>query len=96
MLQLVFEWKSRSEGELTHIRVWKIASSAQYPEGIRYSMVYLRNGLRLVGYDNYHGKGHHRHRKEREEAYEFVDEWKAIEDFTNDVGKMRKEWKQET
>ena len=52
-------------------------------------MVYISNGKRLVGYDNYHGKGHHRHICGREEPYAFVDEWKTIEDFTANMEKIR-------
>ena len=88
--RVIFEFKQKKpDGDVIEIRVWKVDISKQHPEGIRYSMVYISNGKRLVGYDNYHGKGHHRHICGREEPYAFVDEWKTIEDFTANMEKIR-------
>ena len=43
-----------------------------------------------MGYDNYERKGHHVHKGGKEIPYEFVDEWKLIEDFQKDVEKLTK------
>lgn len=63
-------------------------------EGIAYSCVYIRKGKRLLGYDNEnHGMGksnHHKHVKDKITPYEFVDEWKVIEDFVNDIEKIKR------
>jgi len=54
--------------------------------------VYVRQGKRLIAYDNYgeHGRfRHHRHIKEHIETYEFVDEWKLLDDFDKDIEKIK-------
>ena len=43
------------------------------PHGVKISVVYIKNGKRLIGYDNAEGRGYHRHESGREEAYRFVD-----------------------
>ena len=68
--------------------------SEKQPEGVSYTMVYIRNGERVVGYDNFErhvlgGSSHHKHIGERILLYEFVDYWKAIGDFDADVEKVR-------
>ncbi len=89
--RVIFEHKqSEPNGDIIEIRIREMETSEEYPEGVRYSFVYIRNGKHLVGYDNYHGKGHHRHVKEHEEPYEFIDVWKAFEDFDEDIEKVKK------
>jgi len=43
-----------------------------------------------MGYDNAEGKGHHRHYRERESAYDFKSVDKLILDFKRDIGEMSK------
>lgn len=87
---VIFEHRQElADGDIIEMHVWEVEPNEDYPEGIRYTMVYIRDKERLVGYDNYHGKSHHKHIREREEAYDFVDEWKVIEDFMADVGKIK-------
>ena len=45
----------------------------------------LRDGERIVGYDNERGKGDHRHIKGHETAYRFVSPEKLVADFLADV-----------
>lgn len=80
--------QAKPNGDIIEIRIWRTNPDTDYPEGIRYSFVYIRSNKRLLGYDNYHGKGHHRHIKEREEKYEFVGEWQLLEDFSIDIEKI--------
>lgn len=81
--------------DIIEMRIWKVPKSKEYPEGIRYSLVYIRHGKRLVGYDNFGGHSkdgnfHHKHIKNKIIHYDFKDEWKLIEDFNEDVEKIRK------
>jgi hypothetical protein len=67
----------------------------EHPEGIRYSFVIIKDGVRLLGYDNFgghleHGR-HHKHIGERIIAYQFMDVWKLCEDFSHDWERTRKE-----
>ena len=66
----------------------------EQPEGVSYTMAYIRNGERIVGYDNFEGhlfegSSHHKHIEGRILPYEFVDEWKAIEDFYIEIEKAK-------
>ncbi|WP_408033335.1 toxin-antitoxin system TumE family protein [Thermodesulfatator autotrophicus] len=49
------------ENELIEVKAWKVPVSDYYPEGIKYSLVYIRKGQRVLAYDNYLGHGPHRH-----------------------------------
>ena len=51
----------------------------------KYRLVFVRDGKRLVGYDNERGKGDHRHLGATELPYLFVDETRLLEDFWRDV-----------
>ena len=51
------------------------------PDGVKISVVYVRNGKRLIGYDNAEGKGYHRHFMHKEETYKFSDVWTLLDDF---------------
>ena len=48
-------------------------------------LVFVRDGKRMVGYDNERGKGGHKHLGEREMRYRFVDEAQLLADFWQDV-----------
>lgn len=70
--------------------IWRLpAASAERPHGLKYSLYYGRNGVRLVGYDNEQGKGDHRHYCDREERYAFTSVEQLIADFLSDVRKLR-------
>jgi hypothetical protein len=53
--------------------------------GLKYSLVYIVGGQRIVGYDNERGKGDHRHYGDREEPYEFTTPEQLMMDFLADV-----------
>lgn len=73
-------------GTIVQIRIWQLpAATAERPHGLKYSLFYGRPGERIVGYDNEAGKGDHRHYRDREEPYAFVDFGTLIADFWRDV-----------
>ncbi len=72
-------------GNTTEIRLWSVPKSADKPHGFKYSLVYIVNSRRIIGYDNAEGKGDHRHHKERETPYLFESLEKMAEDFYRDV-----------
>ena len=78
-------------GNTVEIKMWAVPSSPDKPEGYKYSLVYIVNGQRVVGYDNAEGKGHHRHRGIIEEPYLFISLEKLAADFYRDVEKYKKE-----
>ena len=89
--RLIFFRKNiEANGDIVEMRIWKVPSSKRSPSGLKYSLVYIRGGKRIIGYDNAEGKGHHRHYKGREFAYDFRDVDNLIKDFYEDVEKVRR------
>ncbi len=84
----------KETGDIIELRIFRVPCTEDNPEGISYSCVYIHNGIRLIGYDNFEGHKkegmrHHKHIKGRMSLYEFVDEWKLIADFNDDVEKIK-------
>ena len=78
------------DGGIVEMTIWRLpAASAERPHGLKYSLYYGHNGVRLVGYDNEQGKGDHRHYGDREEPYAFTSVEQLIADFLSDVRKLR-------
>ena len=92
--EIIFHKHIEENGDIVEIRVWKVPRSSACPEGISYSLVCIRGGRRLVGYDNENrGTGisnHHKHLGKRIIAYEFVDEWRLLGDFSDDLDKIKR------
>jgi len=78
-------------GNTIEIKMWVVPKTANKPYGFKYSLVYIVNNKRILGYDNAEGKGDHRHYKKREEPYLFVSLEKPAEDFYRDVEQIKKE-----
>ncbi len=72
------------------IRVWAVPKAKDKPHGYKYSLVYIKGGARIVGYDNAEGRGDHRHYGGKEEPYQFTDLDTLMQDFYDDVGRY---WK---
>ena len=68
-----------------------MAETNHTPYGLKYSLVYIERGVRIVGYDNERGKGDHRHFDGEETAYCFTDIDNLLEDFRRDVAQWRGE-----
>lgn len=78
------------DGAVLEMRVWRLPGiDAQRSHGLKYSLYYGKNGVRVVGYDNERGKGDHRHYGKREEAYAFTTLEQLLADFLADVDKQR-------
>ena len=92
--ELIFHRKSMlSDTEMVEIKIWKVPRSDQYPEGISYSMVYLRKTgdkyRRILGFDNREGKGYHKHEKGKEEKLIFISVEELIDRFRRAVEDIR-------
>ena len=55
----------------------------------KYRLAFVRDGKRIVGYDIERGKGDHKHLRDREMAYRFVDVDALVLDFLEDVEAMK-------
>jgi hypothetical protein len=65
--------------------------TSERPHGLKYSLFYGRNGLRIVGYDNERGKGDHKHLADKEYRYRFVTVEKLMADFLADLERAKNE-----
>ena len=88
---LVRHIKDREDGtgNIVEVKMWRVNISPDKPHGYKYSLVYIVNGKRVIGYDNAEGKGDHRHYGEKTEPYDFTTLRKLSEDFQRDVKKYR-------
>lgn len=70
--------------------IWKPpAPDPDRPDGYKCRLVYIRDGQRVIGYDNERGKGDHRHDRKEERPYLFTTVAQLLADFRADV--QRKE-----
>jgi len=68
--------------------IWKVPEPVPpCAHSYKYRLVYILNGIGVVGYDNERGKGDHVHWGGREHAYTFVNADQLIDDFLNDVAR---------
>jgi hypothetical protein len=93
MAQLLIDFRDVNDyGDIIQIRVWRVPKSKDFPDGIKYSMVYIYvegdKYERVLGYDNERGKGHHRHFFGKEESIKFEGIDRLIERFFEDVKKV--------
>jgi hypothetical protein len=69
------------EGDLIEVKIWSIPKSDDFPEGVKYSMAYIKidenRARRILGYDNERTKGHHKHYFDEEEDITFKD-WNEL------------------
>jgi hypothetical protein len=84
--RLVFKTRSVRVGGVVEMVVWKVPKPVPPSEhAFKYRLVYVKNGQRVVGYDNERGKGDHKHLGEVETAYRFLDVETLMADFLRDV-----------
>jgi hypothetical protein len=88
--ELVIYKKATDElGNTIEIKIWQVRHSTDKPYGYKYSLAYIVNDIRVIGYDNAEKKGDHKHYKQLERSYEFKDIDKLLEDFYKDIEKYR-------
>lgn len=89
--ELVYREKRSYAGGVVEILVWRVPAPVPPSEHMfKYRLVFLRDGKRVIGYDNERGKGDHRHLGKRQMAYRFVDETQLLDDFWQDVKEASK------
>ena len=82
----VIQTKETYADGFIEIVVWKIpeplAPSTHY---LKYSLDYIVDGIRVIGYDNERGKGDNKHFRDKELPYFFISPEKLIADFIQDI-----------
>jgi hypothetical protein len=80
------------DGAILEMVIWELPQpDAERPHGLKYSLYYGKNGIRIIGYDNEKGKGDHRHYLGIEEAYFFISPQNLVQDFLSDVERHRRQ-----
>lgn len=83
---LIFGTRDAYAGGIIEIVIWSVPRPVPPSEhGFKYRLVFVRDGQRVVGYDNERGKGDHRHLGDAEKPYRFKGVPKLLEDFMRDV-----------
>lgn len=73
-------------GGVIEVVVWTVPKPVPPSDhGFKYRLVFVRDGERVVGYDNERGKGDHRHMGVVQKPYKFVDVPTLLADFMRDV-----------
>jgi hypothetical protein len=80
------------QGGLVEMKAYTVPRTASTPHGFKYSLVYIREGQRLIGYDNHERKGDHRHFRTTTIPYIFTTVEHLIEDFRRDMAAIKKEF----
>lgn len=78
------------DGSIVEMVIWQLPkSSSERPHGLKYRLYYGKDNERVVGYDNEHGKGDHKHIYNTEKRYRFTSVEKLIADFLADIEKVK-------
>ncbi|MBM4145485.1 MAG: hypothetical protein FJ240_04305 [Nitrospira sp.] len=75
--------------EIVETKIWQVLKSDDKPFGVKYSIVYVKDGKRVLGYDNAEGKGDHKHYRSNETAYKFSSIWNLLRDFKTELKRIR-------
>ena len=78
------------QGNTVEIKLWKIPPTPDKPKGYKYSLAYVVDGKRVIGYDNSEQKGDHRHYESLEVPYAFSSLRQLAEDFMADVQRFKR------
>jgi len=78
------------KGNIVEMKIWQVKPTKDKPHGLKYSLVYIEKGQRIVGYDNAEAKGDHKHYFDKEYPYQFESIDKLIKDFLADVRKAKR------
>jgi hypothetical protein len=79
------------DGTIAEMKLWLVPAPVRGSKhSFKYSLLYGREDVRLVGYDNEAGRGDHRHYGTREEAYRFTSAERLMADFLADVRALRR------
>jgi len=80
------------QGAIVEMTIWQLPkATAERNHGLKYSLYYGKDGVRLVGYDNELGKGDHKHVKGVQTSYKFESVEQLVADFLADVERVKYE-----
>lgn len=79
-----------SDGAMVRMVIWEVPGPVPPSRHrFKYRLVYLEDGKWIIGFDNERGKGDHRHDRDKESPYAFMDVPTLIQDFIQAVRRQR-------
>lgn len=80
------------EQDFAELVVWRVPVPVPpTSHGFKYRLVYIVDGVRVVGFDNERGKGDHRHDGAEERPYRFKNVARLLGDFVEAIEAWRKD-----
>jgi hypothetical protein len=80
-----------TDGAIIEMVIWRVPEPVPPSmHNFKYSLVYVMDGKRIVGFDNERGKGDHCHLDDKQVNYRFCGIDQLIEDFITEVDKRRR------
>ena len=78
-------------GNIVEAKMWRLANPTRdKPHGYKYSLVYIVKSERVIGYDNAHGTGDHRHFRNSVAPYKFKTLKQLVRDFYDDIERFKR------
>jgi len=76
------------DGSIIERVIWQVPAPVPPTlHGFKYRLVYIRDGVRVVGFDNERGKGDHMHLDGQERPYTFTNLRQLSADFNREITK---------
>jgi len=91
MSELIWDFKSSDEsGGIIEQKIWAVTKTSKSPLGYKFSLCYIKDGKRVICYDNGENKPPHKHYRDKEYPYDFKDIWTMLTDFSIDLEKAKR------
>ncbi len=91
MSELIWDFKSSDEsGGIIEQKIWAVSKTRKNPFGYKFSLCYIKDGKRILCYDNGENKPPHKHYRDKEYPYNFKDMWTLLTDFSIDLEKAKR------
>ena len=87
---LLHEKQVDEDGSIIEMKIWSIPERFPHSSRVKYGLVYVREGRRLLGYDNAHGRDH-RHYLGESQPYRFTNVQALLIDFRRDLNRIKQE-----
>jgi len=87
---ILHEKQVEEDGSIMEMKIWGLPLTGPHTSRVKYSLVYIRGGRRLIGYDNAHGRDH-RHYSGKSQPYRFTNIQTLLRDFQRDLNRLKRE-----
>jgi hypothetical protein len=83
---ILHERREQTDDSIIEMVIWRLDQPIKpCTHPFKYRLVFVKNGRRLIGFDNERGKGDHQHRRALEFPYHFVSIDSLIDDFIREI-----------